>query len=83
MKKFEIIIEPEDKEYCGNCTYKEIGQFKDLIAHAVCEDWYCMLFDKSLCRWIANIEQPVKPERCRDCRDLTERFEEMKELDMG
>ena len=81
MKKYEIIIKPEDKRYCGDCTYKEIVQFKDSITHAVFEEWCCMLFDKQLSRWLANIELPVKPERCGDCRDLTDRFEKMPEID--
>ena len=83
MKRYEIIIKPEDKIYCGNCTYKELGQFRDLISRCVFEEWYCGLFDESLSRWIANIEPPIKPGRCWECKKLTDNFEKMPEDDHG
>ena len=32
--RYEIIIEPQNKKYCGNCSYKNV----------IYKDWYCKLF---------------------------------------
>ena len=72
--KYEIIIEPEDLQYCGKCTYWERKKGHVYINK-------CLLFNK----YLPSIIDPNSnnPERCGDCKLMAERFEKMPELDGG
>jgi len=74
-KKYEIIIQPENDQYCGKCTYRSVSKL-----HSIYDDVYeCLLFNKRVVTSMDN----NKSERCGDCKILTERFMRMPELEEG
>jgi hypothetical protein len=81
VKKFEIIITPQNSTLCGKCTYKSKELIRNMNTSVIMEQWVCKLFNKVLSIWIANCEPEFPPERCTDCKKLTENFEKMPELD--
>lgn len=76
--KHEIIIEPKNKEYCGNCTYKRFNLTGNLAQ--IFREWHCLLFDKTLVSWDFYDKEQRRPSRCPECKKLTTNFENMPEL---
>lgn len=74
-KKYEIVIKPEDDQFCGGCTYKtRLLEYDGIYGMT---PYGCMLFDKPL----SNNLDYEKVERCGDCKILIERFIKMPELE--
>ena len=76
--KYEIIIEPKNKEDCGQCTFKKLNIKGNLTQ--TFKEWYCMLFDKILVAWDVY-DKEHKPSRCLECKKVTTNFENTPELD--
>jgi len=78
--KYEIIIEPENEQYCGKCNYKIKDSEMQLFGTAI-DTWKCMLFGSELVSWHPLYRDDTPPFRCGECKLLTERFMKMPELD--
>ena len=76
--KYEIIIQPQDDQYCGKCTYKEINDKRHFLTGF--NDWYCLLFNRILGSWDFR-DKEERPTRCYECKKLTTNFMNMPELD--
>lgn len=75
MKKYEIIIEPENGQNCGKCTF--LGEITKKYFIGPYYQYYCSLFKKDL-----NFKDGNDlPERCGNCKILCETFEKLPEID--
>jgi len=72
--KYEIIIEPEDRQYCGKCTYRD-ERVEKIYNGYFSEFSNCLLFKERLGSYKGNAE------RCGDCKLMCENFYKMPELD--
>jgi len=71
-KKYEIVIQPQDGQYCGKCTYT-IKMLKGSPSFAY-NEFKCLLFRRIL------ENNNNKPLRCGDCKLITINLEVMPEL---
>jgi hypothetical protein len=75
-KKYEIVIQPKDDQYCGKCTYKA-KELKGSPAFAY-NEYKCLLFHR-----ILSTERNNKPSRCVECKLVISNLEKMPELEEG